>query len=269
MNNKYKVFFFGFCSLFIQSISYADPIPFMAPVPSPVINVQEPKPIPVLYIDTPTAFDEDNEPAWNILVQALYALAENPKKAHLILNIQGQGGSGAMETRVAQAIIYANENGAHVDARIIGDAYSAHAFLACAVEHVYFTKGSSLMFHTGGDEVPVFQLGSYAFGQYLDSRIETPGEKIDTQATLALCASKGLLSHQDLLDVGSGERVTVVGDNEGGHFSIPEAEHWSFTHNLLEVIVFLAGSLAILASGLLFIRYLLRQVLRVIRQECE
>jgi hypothetical protein len=121
------------------------------------------------------------------------------------LRISGGGGKIHLLNSMLRSIKIAQTNGSKIIAEIIGEAYSAHAFLAIFADEIIFTPGSSLIFHHAAI------IHSYLFGliSYRDMRLDSSDTQIQTNL-FNQCVSTQLLTNNDIEFMKTGGDIVVT-----------------------------------------------------------
>ncbi|MCK9369680.1 hypothetical protein M0R04_07210 [Candidatus Dojkabacteria bacterium] len=132
---------------------------------------------------------------------------EKQKTSQLTLRISGGGGKIYILDSFLKSITVAQSKGVKIVAEIVGEAYSAHAFLAAYTDKIIFTNNSSLVFHHAA--IPrsfLFGLISYRDLHLGQAEMEIQNNMFDQ------CIRAQILNEDDIAAMRRGSTITIYPD---------------------------------------------------------
>lgn len=159
--------------------------------------------------------------------------------------VQGQGGVALYGQELMKAIKAAQENGAIVNMRVIGPAYSMHAYITCVANKVELEDGAAVMFHG------IATQNSFLYGliQYED-RNQDPSTVAEQDWFFRECKKTGRLNDEQITAIKEGKTVTIARFDNELVTTIESSDdgYFAAANQLLEALI--AASLGLVIVGL-------------------
>ncbi len=156
-----------------------------------------------MVINTPSVFNSDTAQEWYNIGLSI----EEQKSSQLTLRISGGGGKIYILDSVLKSLKVAQSKGVKIVAEIVGEATSAHAYLAAHANQIIFTPNSSLFFHHSA--VP----RSYLFGLISFRDLQLGQNEMEIQNNMFdHCVRVHLLTEDDVGIMRKGGTIIVYPD---------------------------------------------------------
>jgi hypothetical protein len=163
----------------------------------------------------------------------------------ITLKITGVGGEAMVGNKFIRDIISAQEKGVSVNMRVVGPAYSMHAFLVCFANKVTLDDGATLMFHS------VYVMKTHLFGlvHIRDTSLD-PASEASQDFFLNKCKEVGRLTDADIKVIKAGGDVFI--SHEGNrivttHVSVDECLEGTI-EEILDIVLAVALGLLLIAA---------------------
>lgn len=192
----------------------------------------------VLNYSIPMEFRDDSE--WQPII--MHLLNKNFRNVHYYFHSIGTGGDGFLARKVTAAVQESQARGNIIDFIIAGPAISAHAYLACYGDHVYFKSGGSLTFHGGGEYTFLFNLPILKKSYATD-----PEANLISREFYRQCIKSGLLTEEDISRMEQGQRIIVYQEEGKNTLSRIYTSDWGSIYEIPWQIIGWAVYLLVMA----------------------
>lgn len=200
-------------------------IPFISLQPAPA----------TIKVSLPPVLTPDNAP---IIVDFI----NNPRNESIDFQINGKGGESSAILTIANAIVQAKKEGKKITGTLLGNAYSGHANLACFVDDLKHTNGSSLTFHSvGGYRTINFLHWIFPVTTYRTYNVDAE-DRVASSYQDQVCVAKEILTQADIEAMANGQKVTYVYITPKERIRFVEADYGNnIFDKILDISMFFAG----------------------------
>lgn len=206
-----------------------------------------------IYINTPKTFMGQDIEAWSLLGAALVQTAQK----NIVLYITGVGGAGLSGQNFISLLQEAKATGHKIEMRVVGPAYSMHAFITCFASKLTITQGSFLMFHNGSVSVSLL----HGLIKYQDASPDVD-MIIMQNYWLKQCEQSKVLTPEDSKIIRNGGQVYIFVDEAGIPHSIQVKYDPDQNISLINQVIQLIVLLVLIFDGIFFLAWGIRRVTR-------